>query len=78
MPESGVIERAVFYTLAVWQIVLFYFLGAASLGIFFYGAYGKIRKYLRGRKQAGQPLTWQGLAGAAAKILVNRTILRGY
>ena len=76
-PETGTIERPVFYALLLWLVVVFYLLSAAALVVFFYGVYRKVRKYRQGRVAPGEKLTLKRLSRAALTILLNRTILRG-
>ncbi|MCC6858797.1 MAG: (Fe-S)-binding protein [Bryobacterales bacterium] len=75
MPE-GEIARPVFYLLPVWMVALFYLLAATGLGFFFYGAWHRVRRYLRGRADDQAVFTWQGLVRGAAAIFPNRTVFR--
>ena len=73
----GDIERPVFYDLPAALVVLFYVLAVTAIVVFAYGAFRKVRKYLRGRRQPGEQLTLRGLIRAASDILLHRNILRG-
>jgi len=77
MPDAEVIGRPVFYLLPIWLVVLFYLLSAGALAAFFWGVYAKVRRYLRGRRDPEEELTWRRLGAAAVTILTNRGVLRG-
>jgi len=77
MTGAEVVGRPVFFLLPTWLVVVFYLLSAGALGLFFRGVYLKVRKYLRGRQQPEERLTWRGLGSAVVSILANRTVLQG-
>ncbi len=77
MEGVELIGRPVFFLLPTWLVVVFYLLSAGALALFFRGVYLKVHKYLRGRQQPEERLTWRRLGRAALAILANRTVLRG-
>lgn len=75
--EPEAIGRPVFYLLPLWLVVVFYLSAAVSLGVFFWGVYRRLRKYLRGRQQPEEAITLRRMGAAIISALTNRTILRG-
>ncbi len=76
MNGAEMVSRPVFYTLAVWQVVVFYLMGAAALAVFGCGVYRRVRKYRRGRREPAERLTWKRLALAFATVISHRAIFR--
>lgn len=70
------VTRILFQDFPVWMIVSFYVIGFLAIGVFLYGVWAQIRKYLRGVRSGAWSPFWPRFGQMVGTVLSHRTIKR--
>lgn len=70
------VTRILFQDFPVWMIVSFYVIGFLAIGVFLYGVWAQIRKYLRGARSGAWSPFWPRFSQMVTTVLSHRTIKR--
>lgn len=76
MIDSQSVTRTLFENFPPLAVVVFYCLGFAAIGVFFYGVWGQVRKYRYGASYAYEGTLARRFASMVGTVLSHRTVAR--
>src|SRR5450631_863203 len=74
--RTDAVTRILFEAFSAAEVRLFYMLGYAAIGIFFYGVYVQVRKYRRGAPLRLDGGFWSRFGAMLSSVLKGRTVDR--